>query len=88
MRNLLRRGQGRVFLSAAYRRHGFQGCPWIQRPSNTRMISYARAYLLQSFTHYAVRYDALMEMQRALRTRADKATGSGKTRLRKRAEEV
>ena len=88
VRHMLHRGQGRRHLAEAYARHGYHGCPGIQRPSKTRMIAYARSYLQQSFTHHVVRYDALLHFQQTCEQRAEQEHGPARTRLQKRALQV
>ena len=52
------------------------------------MIAYARKYMLQSFRHYATRYEALLSLQTDCEKRANAVAGAAKTRLLKRAETV
>ena len=52
------------------------------------MIAYARKYMLQSFRHYATRYEALLSLQQDCEKRANAVAGAAKTRLLKRAETV
>ena len=80
----------RCYLASAYRAHGFRGCSKIQCPGKTRFVVYCGSALYQSFKHYGVRYNALLNATRGLRSRMEELGTTDRARrdLEKRQKEL